>query len=85
LKRHPELTYKDAEGISMARGVITEESIRKWFRELEQHLKEQNALDILNDPNRIMNGDETSFCMCPKTGKVLAPRGWKNVYEKKGH
>jgi hypothetical protein len=40
----------------MARGVITEESIRKWFRELEQHLKEQNALDILNDPNRIMNG-----------------------------
>jgi hypothetical protein len=48
-------------------------------------LKSQ-VLDILEDPSRIFNGDETSFSMCPKSGKVLAPKGYKNIYEvKKGN
>lgn len=29
----------------------------------------------------LQNGDETSLSMCPKRGKVLAPKGWKNVFE----
>lgn len=28
----------------------------------------------------LVDGDESGFSLCPKTGKVLAPRGWKNVY-----
>lgn len=26
-------------------------------------------------------GDGTSFSLCPKTGKVITPKGYKNVYE----
>jgi hypothetical protein len=29
----------------------------------------------------MFNGYETCFQLCPKTGKVLAPKGFKNVYE----
>ncbi|KAJ8968105.1 hypothetical protein NQ314_002460 [Rhamnusium bicolor] len=46
-----------------------------------EYLVIEGAGDILNDPTRILNGDETSFTLCPKTGKVVAPRGYKNIYQ----
>lgn len=81
LQRHPEIVHRTAEGISKGRAIITEELIRKWFKELREYLKEINAEDVIKDPRRILNGDETSFNLCPKTGKVLAPKGYKNVYQ----
>ena len=36
----------------------------------------------MNDPSRIFNGDETSFNLCPKTGKVLDKEVYRNVYSK---
>lgn len=80
LRRNPQLTHRTPEGLSKGRAIITEEYIKKWFRELKCYLAETNNLDILDDPSRILNGDETSFSMCPKTGKVIAPKGFKNVY-----
>lgn len=53
LRRHKNLSLREAEGLTKARGLITEELIRKWFRELKQFLTDNNALDILNDPSRI--------------------------------
>ncbi|KAJ8951782.1 hypothetical protein NQ314_007638 [Rhamnusium bicolor] len=35
----------------------------------------------MTDVRRILNRDETSFSMCSKSEKVLAPKGWKNIYE----
>lgn len=80
LKRNPEISLKEAESINKARALITEEFIRKWFRELVQFLTEKDLLNILADPRRIFNGDETGFALCPKTGKVLGPKGFKNLY-----
>ena len=37
--------------------------------------------DILEDPSRFINADESNFMLCPRTGKVLGPKGWSNVYE----
>ena len=81
LTRHPEIKKRVAEGISKGRAVITEEAIRCWFKGLKEFLVKKGCEEILSDPTRIFNGDETAFCLCPKTGKVLAPKGWKNVYE----
>lgn len=39
-----------------------------------------NALDIFEDADRMFNGDETEFSLCAKSGKVLGPRGYKNLY-----
>lgn len=80
LKRHPQISLREAESVNKARAIVTEEAIRAWFRELRQYLKDNNCEDILDDPDRILNGDEAGFAICPKTGKVLAPRGYKNLY-----
>ena len=38
-------------------------------------------LDILDDPSRLINGDETSLGLCTKSETVLAPKKWRNIYE----
>ncbi|CAH0549892.1 unnamed protein product [Brassicogethes aeneus] len=81
LRRHPEISLREAETITKARALITEESIRLWFRNLRMYLTQNNCIDILDDPSRILNGDESGFPLCPKTGKVLGPRGYKNLYK----
>lgn len=41
-------------------------------------MKIQNTL---NFPERIFNCDESAFQICPKSNKVIGPRGEKNIYE----
>lgn len=41
----------------------------------------KNYGDIVKDPSRVYNGDESGFLICPKGGTVLAPKGARNVYE----
>ena len=79
LNRNPEIALKRAEGINKARVQVTQESIRIWFRELEAYLRETGNADILQCPDRIFNGDESGFSLCPKTGKVLGPKGRNQI------
>lgn len=81
LARNQEISLKNAEGINKARAQVTEESIRLWFKKLDEYLDSIQHKDILSDPKRIFNGDESGFALCPKTGKVLGPRGFKNLYQ----
>ncbi|XP_074038692.1 uncharacterized protein [Leptinotarsa decemlineata] len=83
MKRHPEVCQRHAESINGARACVTEKSIREWHESIRTYLKEENAEDILNDPRRILNSDESGFATNPKTGLVLGPRGMKNFYEVK--
>lgn len=79
LRRHPEISIREAESINRARTAVTEERVRNWFRDLKQYLTEQGSLDVLDEPERTFNGDGIGFSLCPKTGKVLAPRGYKKL------
>lgn len=79
MKRHPEIAVREAEGVTKGRAIVTEEYIRGWFKELDQYLVENNLLDVVSDPTRVFNGDEVGFSLCPKKGKVLAPKGTRNV------
>lgn len=81
LKRHPELVHRTPEAVTSASANVSETDIRKWFRDIEDYLKQKEYFDILENPTRVFNGDETCFLFCPKLGKVLAPVGAKNVYE----
>lgn len=47
---------------------------------VSEYFSEHSLEDILSDPSRIFNVDETSFCVNPKLGKVFVKRGTKNVY-----
>jgi hypothetical protein len=53
-----------------------------WFEDLAKYLNDNYAegIDILKDPSRVYNADESGFPQDPKSGKILAPRGSKNVY-----
>ncbi|XP_036317855.1 uncharacterized protein LOC118732856, partial [Rhagoletis pomonella] len=58
-KRNPGLSMREAESISKGRAVVTEISIRQWFFELTEYLKDINSEDVLQDPSRVFNGDES--------------------------
>lgn len=81
LKRHPELTVRKPEPVTPASSRVSESDIRKWFQDIYTYLEEKKFHYILNDPNRVFNGDETNFLLCPQNKKVLAPKGVRNVYE----
>lgn len=81
LKRHPQVCQRHAETINTARASVSEDSIREWHKEIKKYLVSENAEDILDDPTRILNSDESGFATNPKTGLVLGPRGMKNFYE----
>lgn len=81
LKRHPEVTLRTAEFVTKASSNISQSNLEKWFWEIETYLRGKGYFEILEDPSRVFNGDETNFYLCPKNSKVLAPRGARNVYE----
>jgi len=73
MRRHPEVSQKQSEYINRARGQITEGKIRGWFKETEELLEEN--IDVLQDPTRVFNMDETSFYLYPKGYLILAEKG----------
>ncbi|KAF6210009.1 hypothetical protein GE061_015764 [Apolygus lucorum] len=75
LRRHPEIHKMNAEVISKARACVTEESLRRWFAELKECMANNICSDIFEDGRRVLNCDETGCETCPKTGKVLGPKG----------
>lgn len=81
LKRHPQLTERKPEGVALASAVVNEENIRNWFQQTIAYFEEHNLLEVLKDPTRMLNSDETAFNLCPKSKIVLAPVGCRNVYE----
>jgi hypothetical protein len=81
LRRHQELTERQPEAVTLASTNVSEADIRSWFQQIETYLKEEDLFQILDDPIRVFNSDETNFQLCPKTKKVIAPRGTRNVYE----
>lgn len=83
LKRNPEISLREAEGINKARSAVTEHSVRKWFDDLKQYLEDHNLSYIMEDPKRVFNGDESGFALCPSSGKVLGPKGFRNFLQVK--
>ncbi|XP_029708121.2 uncharacterized protein LOC115254647 [Aedes albopictus] len=79
MRRHPQLSFRTPEAVSSASAKVTEQDIRKWFRTVKDYLIENNLMDVLEDPSRILNGDETGFRMDSSPKKVLATKGAKNV------
>lgn len=55
--------------------------MRKWHANLKEYLVAEGVADILEDPERIINADESGFQTGPSSGLVLGPRGYQNFYE----
>ena len=81
MNRHKELTVRTPERVSKARAGISKVFIERWFDELKANLEKLNAQNLMENPKRVYNLDETNLQLCPDTGKVIGIRGWKNIYE----
>jgi len=77
LRRHPEISIRVSQNLPKNRASVTEDILRNWFKEIEQHLVEKELLDI--DGTRIFC-DESAFYLCPKGERVLVRKGDKAVY-----
>lgn len=84
LKRHPDLSERTAQNLSKARDEVTEEDILRWFEVIKGYLENKDLLEVINDPKRIFNTDESAFYLQPKAGRVIVRKGEKNVYTASG-
>lgn len=80
LRRHPIIVEKMSRALTKRRSMVTEEDIRQWFSEVHKYLEQHNLLEVLDDPDRIFNMDESAFILSPIEGRVLARKGEKLVY-----
>ena len=81
-KRHGNnIVVRTPEGLSSARKTISVRVIKEWFAEARTYFFDNGCLDVLDDPSRNFNIDESGFSLCPTSSKVIAIRGTKNVFE----
>lgn len=85
LSRNPSISERVAQALTTARIGATEEKIRSWFDRVHLYLEQNNQLEILEDPSRIFNCDESAFYLCPKGIGVLVNKGAKTVYYTSGN
>lgn len=81
LRRNPELRQRTVQNLTITRASITSGQLENWFIEIHTYLVENKYNDILGDPQRIFNADETAFFLNLKGDKVLAVRGQKNYLQ----
>ena len=77
--RHPELTTRIAQNLSLTRVSVTEKKLRQWFEEVGTYIKSKNLINI--DPSRQFNADESAFALCPKADFVLMRKKSRSVYK----
>lgn len=80
-KRRKQLKMRKAEIMTRASGNITKSNILKWFDEIWSGLEKDGLIDLLSDPKRIYNADESYFILNPTSGNVIVPKSMKNVFE----
>lgn len=82
MKRHPEISTRTPQKLGKERAVISWQKIKWWFEDFAKYLTEnyEEGINILKDASRIYNADESGFPQDPKSGKILAAKGSKNVY-----
>ncbi|XP_060578915.1 uncharacterized protein LOC132735898 [Ruditapes philippinarum] len=81
LRRHPEISERAPQQLIKERAIITPAKVEKWFKDFSNFMAEEvKDPSLWMDPSRWFNADESGFPLCPKSGKVLAPRGVPNVY-----
>lgn len=61
LKRHPELAQRVSQNLTAACSNLTENNIQNWFEKINNYLVENNFTEVVSDPTRMFNCDETAF------------------------
>ena len=81
MRHHPDLQMRMSRCLSKECCEVSFDNIHSWFTEFKSYLKKMNNDDILEDPTRIYNCDKTGFPLAPNSGKVIAHRSDKHIYQ----
>ena len=69
-KRHPEISLHTPERLQLARAkCCIPEVLGAWYEEFGEFLK---TYSLMNEADRIWNGDEAGFSLCATSGKVIS-------------
>lgn len=82
LRRNPSISKRVSQNLTASRAAVTKANILNWFSEVKSYIGKEYGDEILEDPSRIFNCDESAFFLNPKGPKVLARKGDKTVYQK---
>ncbi|XP_060808094.1 uncharacterized protein LOC132903545 [Amyelois transitella] len=82
MQRHPAVSKRVSQNLPTSRNQVTETALRAWFDRVESYFKENDMLQVFQDPKRIFNCDESGFFLCPKDKQVLVKKGSKRVYNR---
>lgn len=76
MTRHKnEISKRTSQNLTPARASVSEENLRAWHAEVQKYLTEESLLDVINDPKRIFNMDESAFYLSPKDNQVITKKG----------
>lgn len=78
-RRHPNITLRTAQHLSLSRVGVTQECLKEWFSEQCKFLKSKNLIGI--SPTRVFNCDESNIMLCPDSDKVLTRKGAAVAYK----
>ena len=81
MNRYPELSKRQPMILSKKRAGISREAVNQWFDELHEYITDIGHGDILTQPTRMFNADETGFPLAPKPLKVIAAKGDPHIYQ----
>lgn len=70
-----------AQNLTASRSNVTSEDLITWADSIYKYLSDSDQDEILHDPSRLFNGDESAFFLNPKSPTVLARRGSKAVHQ----
>lgn len=59
LRRHPDLSLRMSENVTLSRARVTKESLQNWFKQVGDYLESLGISEM--QPNRIFNGDESGI------------------------
>jgi len=80
-RRHPQLSLRTTIQLGKERAIISPEKISRWFDDLKRYVEnEVGDKDLLNDPTRIYNADETGVSLCQKGSQVVGLKGAPVMY-----
>ncbi len=74
MKRNPSIHIKKSQVQVKDRKKVTQQNIDSWAKEVREYIADNNLQEVIEDPVRVFNYDETAFFVAPSPGYVLAPR-----------
>lgn len=80
LRRH-DLNLRKPEKLTRASGNITEKDIRAWFDRTQAELEDENIAELLLDPMKVFNADESFFLLHPSHNEVIVGKEMKHAFE----